>query len=370
MPSTPLVAELERALCTGTDVQRLQMLTHITDLYLADADRFSPEQINMFDEMLTKFVTVVETGARAELASRLAAVPNAPAGVIRTLAFDDDIEVARPVLRESKAIEDSDLVANATTKSQQHLLAISERKTLSEEVTDILVTRGNPQVAQSVARNANARLSFAGFRTLVRRASGDDELATLVGSRADVPRQHLLQLLDAASAQVRARLLAQDSNSSGVVASPVSAANGSTASEPSNSSFNYAVVRPKVEALHRAGKLNEAAIVQFAGEKCFEETVVGLSLLCQVGIDVVERALLAPASEVLLILVKIAGFSWATAKTILLMKAADRGMSPHDLNEALANFSRLNVGTARRVLGFYNTRSEALGAVAAGHNRG
>ena len=361
--ATSLIDDLERALSTGTDAQRSEMLARITDLFVADADRYSPAQIKLFDELLTKLASVIEAEARAKLAGRLAAVSNAPAGVIRTLAFDDDIEVARPVLRESNRIEDADLVANANTKSQQHLLAISERKALSEAVTDILVARGDPQVAQSVAKNANARLSYAGFRLLVRRANGDDTLATLVGSRADVPRQNLLRLLDAASAQVRARLLAQNPEAGVVVDTVVAEVDGSLRSEIDQSSFDYTVARPQVEALHRSGKLDEAMVAQFAREQRSQETAVALSLLCEVNIDVVERALVAPGSEIVLILARIAGFSWATAKSILMLKASNRGMSPHDVEQALAHFGKLNVGTARKVLGFYNSRSQGFAGV-------
>ena len=370
MPSDSLIDDLERALTSGNEHQRVEMLSRITDLFLTDAERLSADQINLFDELLTKFATVIEAKARAQLSVRLSAVPNAPAGVIRTLAFDDDIEVARPVLRDCGQIEEADLVANANSKSQQHLLAISQRKALSEAVTDALVTRGDPQVAHSVAKNPKARFSFAGFRLLVRRASGDDNLATLVGSRADLPRQHMLRLLDEASAKVRARLIAQNPESGGIVENVLDEVGHSIRDEISESSFNYAAVRPKVEALHRAGKLNEAAIAQFARESRFEETVIGLSLLCEVNIDVVERALLSPGAEVLLILVKIAGFSWNTAKSMLLLKASDRGMSPHDLDDALTSFSRLNVGTARKVLGFYNMRSEGFTAAIPGLSRG
>lgn len=357
MAVNSLIDELERALSAGNTAQRTEMLSRITDLFLADAGRFSAAQVDLFDDLLTRFASAIESEARVMLADRLAAVPNAPDGIIRTLAFDDDIEVARPVLRDSVRIGEPDLIANANVKSQQHLLAISERKSLSEAVTDVLVTRGDPQVAQSVAKNANARFSFAGFRALVRRASGDDALATLVGSRSDLPRQQMLRLLDEASAQVRARLLAQNPESDGVVQTVVDAVDGSLRSELGKWAVNYSVARPKVEALHKAGKLDEAAICEFACENKFAETVVGLSLLCQVNIDVVERALLGPGTEVLLILAKLAGFSWAAAKTVLMLKES---ASPQELEEALASFGRLNVGTARQVLGFYNRRSEGF----------
>jgi len=81
------------------------------------------------------------------------------------LAFDDSIEVAGPVLRESGRLDAKTLVANARTKSQPHLLAISKRKSLEDAVTDVLVTRGNREVVNSVANNNGARFSGFGFCT-------------------------------------------------------------------------------------------------------------------------------------------------------------------------------------------------------------
>jgi uncharacterized protein (DUF2336 family) len=363
MASTSLIDDLERALSASNEAQRVEMLSRVTSLFIADSGKYSPQQVNLFDELLTRFVTVIEAKARARLASRLASVVNAPAGVIRTLAFDDDIEVARTVLRESDQIDENDLVANANSKSQQHLLAISERKSLSEAVTDVLVARGNPEVAHAVAKNAGARFSFAGFRTLVRRSTGDDRLAALVGSRDDLPRQQMLRLLDVASAEVRARLLAQNPDSIDAVQEVIAEVGGSIREEIRG--FNYAAVRPKVEALRAAGQLNEAVIAQYAREERFEETAIALSLLCEINIDVVERGLLAPGLEVLLILLKLAGFSWATTKLVLQLKAANRSISPKQLEQAVAHFSRLNVGAARKAIGYYSSRAGGFDAAPA-----
>src|SRR6516164_8175346 len=138
-----LILELEQALAAGTQEHRVEMLTRITDLFLAGANRYSDVQINLFDEVMTKLTSAIEAKARARLSVKLADTANAPAGVIRKLAADDDIEVARPVLKNSKRLTDADLLANARVKGQPHLLAISERKTLSEAVTDVLVMRGD-----------------------------------------------------------------------------------------------------------------------------------------------------------------------------------------------------------------------------------
>jgi hypothetical protein len=38
------------------------------------------------------------------------------------------------------------------------------------------------------------------------------------------------------------------------------------------------------------------------------------------------------------------------------MRAADRGMSPHDVEAALTSFDRISTGTAKRVIDYYVTR--------------
>ena len=80
--------------------------------------------------------------------------------------------------------------------------------------------------------------------------------------------------------------------------------------------------------------------------------------MCDTPIDVVERALLDPGAEIVLILAKVAGLSAATTKAILLLRAADRGMSAKDLDQALTSFNRLQQDTALRVLSFFRTRAK------------
>jgi uncharacterized protein (DUF2336 family) len=354
-----LIDNLERALTSGSEAHRVEMLMRITDLFFAGASRYSADQISLFDEVIAKLVAAIEPMARAKLAARLATARNAPAGVVRKLAFDDNIAVAGPVLRQSECLNDSDLVDNANSKSQQHLVAISERKNLSEAVTDVLVTRGDRQVIHSVSKNLSARLSYAGFRMLLKRSAGDDKLATLVGTRGDLPRQHFLRLIEQASATVRAKLLSENLGDSSTVAGVVDEISSGLRTDAQSMSANYAAALANIEVMHRTGKLGEADVYRFASEGRLAEVAVALTLICGVENDVVERALLAPGSDILVILAKIAGFSWATAKAILQLKAADRGLSEQELEHATASFARLQSATARNVLGFYRSRASA-----------
>jgi uncharacterized protein (DUF2336 family) len=361
-----LIDELERALAAGTSAQRAEMLARITDLFLAGASRYSEVQINLFDEVIGKLASAIEAKARGKLAARLATASRAPVDTLRMLAFDDDIEVARPVLKDSEHLREADLLASARSKGQPHLLAISERKSLSEAVTEVLVTRGDREVAHSVVRNSGARFSDAGFRILLRRSAGDDALAVQMGARRDLPRQHFLSLLQQASTAVRARLALENPHAAAAVQSVLREVVGGIQSETRKVSDKYALAREEVMALKRAGHLGEAEAYRYAREGCFEQTVVALSLLCDIEIDAVEQALQDREHDLTLILAKVAGFSSTGAKALLLLKTADRGISTQDLDSALKSYEKLHAESAERVLGFHRARVRSRALPAAG----
>jgi uncharacterized protein (DUF2336 family) len=356
--SLPLINELEAALTSGTNTRRIEMLTRITELFVGGAARYSEEQTGIFDDVMVRLVSTIEAQARASLARRLAPITNAPSSLIHMLAFDDDIDVAQPVLQQSERLKEPALLANASTKSQQHLLAISQRRSLSEAVTDVLVERGDRDVVHAVVKNIGARFSDAGFRVLVGRSTGDDDLATSIARRGDIPRPHLLVLLEKASSAVRARFAAENPPASTDVEGVVAEAVRGIRDDARNWSPDFAVAQAAVERQNRIRRVGEAEIYQYARDRKFEETAIALSLLCDMPIEVVERALLDPGAEIVLILAKVASLSAKTTNAILLLRAADRRMSVKDLDQALARFNRLHPDTARRVLGFFRVRAK------------
>ena len=142
------------------------LLRRVTDLFIVGANRYSDEEIAAFDDIIGRLAVEIEISARALLAVRLAPIANAPPKTIRALAFDDFIEVARPILIQSERLDDPTLVENAKNKGQEHLLAISQRRVLSEAVTDVLVARGDQQVVLSTAENRGANSPIPALRYL------------------------------------------------------------------------------------------------------------------------------------------------------------------------------------------------------------
>jgi uncharacterized protein (DUF2336 family) len=354
---TSFLADLEEAVAKGTAESCLQALWHATDVLIAGS--YSEEHIRTFGEIIGRLAREIELGARVRLASKLAGSNNAPFDVVRTLASDDSIDVAKPVLQHSKRLDTKTLVACARTKSQQHLLAISRRESVPEAVTDILVVRGSKDVVTSIAENSGAHFSNSGFLHLVRRSDGDSILAESVGFRKDIPRHIFHQLISKASDEVRQKLARERPDMKSRIQSVVTDVAGTFHARFGPASKDYFVARRTVAKLHQSGELTEEKVFELAHALKFNETVVALSLLCFVPIDIVERALVDRNREPVLILAKALGFSWTTAMSLLFLGAPDYRITAGDLDQLKIDFFRLNVDTCLRVLAIYRSRREA-----------
>ncbi|MDO9057554.1 MAG: DUF2336 domain-containing protein, partial [Bradyrhizobium sp.] len=284
---------------------------------------------------------------------------NAPVNIIHKLAFDDEIDVAGPVLQDSEKLEPYALVANVCTKSQTHLLAISKRGSLEETVTDLLVTRGNQAVVNSVATNSGARFSDFGFLHMIQRAEGDSILAEQLGLRKDIPRHIFQQLIAKASEDVRKRLENERPAMVDQIKSTMSDVAGELQSKFGPVSRSYFVAKRLVTTQHRQGNLNENSLSLYARSHKLDEVTIGLSLLCSLPGDVIERAVLDKNRETLLILAKALDFSWETTMALLFLGAKDHRITGSELRELETEFRRLNARTSRSVLEFYQSRRNA-----------
>jgi uncharacterized protein (DUF2336 family) len=346
--------DLDEAVSRGTPESRARALWHTTDLLVAG--RYSEDEIWTFGEVIGRLADEIEVTARAQLAKRIARFDRAPVNIVHKLAFDDSIDVAGPILQESTRLEPYALVANVCTKSQSHMLAISQRKSLEAAVTDVLVTRGNQEVVNSVATNDGARLSEFGFLHMIQRAENDSILAEQLGLRKDIPRHIFQQLIAKASDDVKKRLKQERPNMVEQIQSAVTDVAGALQSKFGPVSRSHFVAKRLVATQHRQGNLTEDSVSGYARSHKLDEVMIGMSLLCGLPGDVIERALLDKNREMLLILAKALDFSWATSMALLFLGAKDHRITAKELKELENEFGRLNVETSRSVLEFYQSR--------------
>jgi uncharacterized protein (DUF2336 family) len=360
MEAPSLLQELDDAVSRGSAESRLRALWHTTDLLIAGT--YTEDQIWTFGEVIGRLASEIEVAARTQLAKRLARIDNAPIKIINKLAFDDSIDVAGPILRYSERLDVRTLVDNVRTKSQSHLLAISKRNSIAIPVTDELVARGNQKVVSSVAANKGARFSNFGFLHMIKRSESDSILAEQLGLRKDIPRHLFQQLIAKASADVKKKLARERPDIASQILSSVTDVTGALHSKFGPASKNYFTAKRVVARKHQYGNLTENSILENARSRKVEETTAGLSLLCSLPVDVVERALIENNREMTLILAKALDFSWETTMSLLFLHAKDHQIAARDLDGMKEEFIRLNTQTCRRVLEFYRSRKSAAAA--------
>ena len=61
-----LIIELEEAIQSGSKDKRIDALRRITDLFVADADRLTDQQIGVFDDILGHLIKRIESRALAD----------------------------------------------------------------------------------------------------------------------------------------------------------------------------------------------------------------------------------------------------------------------------------------------------------------
>ena len=347
-----LIEDLESAIARSSQSRRTDHLRRVTDLFLRDAPALSEEQVDLFDVVIARLANAIEARARMDLSERLAEVPNAPRGVVRSLAHDE-IGIARPVLTRSERLSDDDLVAVALAKGREHMLAISERRALTEPVTDVLVKRGDRIVVHAVAGNPGARFSDDGMATLAERARADEALRNVLTERDDVDPERLRQLMAIAKETVRNRL--QDETPEGALDHALEIGTLGLEAEIVPGARDYRPAIEIVDALEAERPLIEQDLMDFAAAQKFEECVCTVARMADLSIQAAERLFDEGDAELLLVVARAQDWSWPTLRVMLKLRG-DEAAAPHLMRKAKETFEKLKPKTAERVLHFLKAR--------------
>lgn len=358
--SENLLEELQTALSHGTVAHRVETLRRVTDLFVGNASDYSDDHVRVFDDVFQCLIEQIETSAKALLADRLAPIAAAPPKIIRTLALDEVIEVSGPVLSKSERLDEEILIEIARTRGQAHLKAISLRRVLSEALTDVLVTRGDEDVVQSTVSNPGAQLSEGSLADLVTRAERDDDLASCIGLRPDLPRHHYLKLVAKASLAVRRKLEAAHPEFADDVSSVVQQAAQRIRAASMTRQTERA--RALVKSLHEDGRLTELQVATFAEQGKFDETNAGLAALAGVAVETAETMMIESRIEGVMILAKVAAMQWSSVRAIIALREKLLGGSQTDMLTLRDAYEALRSSTAQQVLRFHRMQQGATPA--------
>jgi uncharacterized protein (DUF2336 family) len=350
--ATELIVELDGAIRDCSSRRRLQMLQQVTHLFLVSAGQLGQRQIDVFGDVMLRLIEGAEPDMLAPLSMILCGQTSAPKGVVHLLACHEQAIVAAPILRKAETLSNGDLIELANHRTQQHLLAISERKSLDEALTDALLKRGDIAVYRALASNLGAQFSDQGCLKLAVAAERDRDVADALRVRPPMPIKVLHDLVTEASRAAQARprkatSLRRRQTIRGGVESPSAEVN-----KEAPGPIDYSESRSRILALSHAGKLGDSTVNRFAvhGERA--NLVAALSLLAEVAVEVIEPLFNESDCYGLVVACRASRLNWQTTVAVIESRNAARRLTQKEAEQANELFEALCLSIAQRTIRF------------------
>jgi uncharacterized protein (DUF2336 family) len=339
--------------------KRRELLREVTDLFFFQAEH-APTELSLFDDVLGQLAGEMEAAVRAELAERIAPANDAPRRLLRGLAADAKIEVARPILERSSVLSDEDLVFVAKSRGQAHLQAISRRDTVSETVSEVIVSRADDETLGVLLKNDGAELSRQAHETAVDRAEVNPALHEAVVSRRALPPDLLNEMYFVVEGQLRAKILEINGKIDPAELEAALAA-GRKRVAVSDGTFppDYADAEKDVRSLMARKALTPKALAAMLRGR--ETTKFMISLAELASIDFVTARLIMERRELdaLAVVCKAAGFERALFLTFAVL-VLDRDADPMGRAKEYGElYAQLPQDSAQRTLRFWRLRRQS-----------
>ncbi|MTJ82944.1 MAG: DUF2336 domain-containing protein [Telmatospirillum sp.] len=200
-------AEALLALARDRSAERRNLLSlTLVDLFRDGNAALTDRERAIMTDILRRLVGEMEVEVRRTIAHRLADSPTLPRSLARDLA-NDEIEVAWPILRRSRVLEDLDLIEVIHHRSLEHRLVIAQRGVISESVADALIRRDEENVIVTLLNNPDARLSQAAMDYLAEQSRRVDTFQEPLLHRAELTADLAVRMFTWVSAALRDHII-------------------------------------------------------------------------------------------------------------------------------------------------------------------
>ena len=179
----------------GQGASREEIYLAVASLYRIQGAGLNERERELMREILRRLTLDVEMAIRIALAQRLADDTTAPHDLI-LLLVDDRIEVARPLILNSPLLTETDVLKLIASCDAAHQAVVAARPHIGVPVTDALAKSDNESVLMALVRNATAKISDSGYRTLVEKSRALTGLQEPLVRRPDLPPQLATSMCD------------------------------------------------------------------------------------------------------------------------------------------------------------------------------
>lgn len=250
---------------------------------------------DLMTDILRQLSREIEMTIRVELSKRLAAQPGANRELARILA-DDQIEVAFPILMESRVLQDVDLIEIVRERTQQHRLAVAMRADISGDVCTALVDCADDDVTVAMLRNTSAQIGAGLYERLSEQSRGSEILQEPLLGRPDLPAAIARRMFAWVSAALRHFIVGRFQLDTDAI--------DDTISQSLTATSQVAIEEPltspaenMVERLAREGKLTSDFLVKALRRGEIAAFEAGFAKLAGIRLQLAKRIIYEPGGE-------------------------------------------------------------------------
>jgi uncharacterized protein (DUF2336 family) len=338
--------------------KRRDLLRTITSVFGADPGAHSKASYGAFDDIARKVIVDLTLEVRSELARNFADSGLPLQATARQLAFDE-IEIARPVLEKWNALSEADLLEVVATKSQSHMIAVTRRSDIGENLSAALVERGEDKVVASLLTNTAAKIGRQSYEKISERAKDSIVLQAPLVQRKGVPVDILSDIYDSVAVQLRQEILKRyDEVPPAELEAALERSRARIAQRYSDTPADFEIAQRRFKQHERANELTPMLMVRLMreGPKARTLFLLVLARLTDSDYETVARVFEQHDVDALALLCRAANFDRPLFVTLSLAVAGEvQGTAT--LEEFGALYEKVPVPAAQRAMRFWRLRS-------------
>jgi uncharacterized protein (DUF2336 family) len=342
--------------------QRRELLREVTDLFFETSSSRNARETALFDDVLKLVAVDMQDGVLAELSERFADAQDAPIGLMKDLA-NHSFEVAGPLLRRSKALDDQTLLGIVKSQSQEHIKAVAQRESVSEVLSDAIVEHGDDHALDALIRNEGAQMSRQGMETAVDRARGNAMLHEGVVRRRDMPLDLLNEMYFVVETQLRDQIMQRNAS---VDPATLEAALAGTRRRMKKAIRDLTAETRQAQAFIGAkklrGELNGQLLISLYREAKHAHFLFGLAEMTHLDHDTVSNLLDRKDIDGLAMICRAANIERPLFVTIASLACGETGMARAE--EFGKMYNSVPIEAAQRAMRFFKVRKSAAAEAA------
>lgn len=334
----------------------------LADIVGLPSSRLTPRERWIVADLLYDILRASDASIRQRCARRLSGLREAPNRLLRMLA-SDEYDIAQPILEDSRALTDFDLLEIVQSASLQHRMTIARREDISQVISAALVASGETPVVECVLKNMTTSLAAPTIDRLVGAAQDEVRYAPLLIRRPELRPAQAFRLFWDCEHQERFQILERFAVDRTILIDSTEDIFPMVSAEGWDDPLVSRVLRyiDRRQRNREAAELSpygslEGVVDAFCREGALPELVSEIAILAGIHKRLLTRMLDDLAGETLAILCKATGLKWPAFEGF--WTGLGRSMQHESVEQARKVHDSLSVEKAQTVLRYWNLSVE------------